>query len=403
MSLKVSDWKVERFGDVCDFVRGPFGGSLKKQIFVNDGYAVYEQQHAIYDQFTDIRYFVKKDKFEEMKRFEIHPGNLIMSCSGTMGKVAIVPEGIKKGIINQALLLLKPSKKVLNKFIKLWMESENFQDSLKAYSQGAAIQNVASVKILKEIPIPIPPLPEQQRIVSLLDEAFESIAGAKVNAERNLVNARELYESILEEVFTNSGNDWKDMALESLCSQITVGHVGSMASKYKPSGIPFLRSQNILPNEISLDNVVYIDKHFNAELKKSQLRPGDVVIVRTGYPGTSAVIPKELPESNCSDLVIARPEKLIDPYYLCLFFNSTYGKKLVLGNLVGAAQKHFNVTTAKGVLIPVPPLAEQRAIVARLDVLSAETKKLEGIYEQKIAALEELKKSVLARAFEGEM
>ena len=82
------EWKTKRFSDVCTFVRGPFGGSLKKNIFKEEGYAVYEQQHAIYDQFENIRYFVDQAKFSEMSRFELFPGDLIMSCSGTMGKIA---------------------------------------------------------------------------------------------------------------------------------------------------------------------------------------------------------------------------------------------------------------------------------------------------------------------------
>ena len=203
-------WEIKKLGDICSFVRGPFGGSLKKDIFKPDGYAVYEQQHAIYDQFDNIRYFIDENKFNEMKRFELNSGDLIMSCSGTMGKIAVVPENIKQGIINQALLSLSPSKKVSNVFLKLWMQSEGFQDSLKEYSQGAAIQNVASVKILKEIEISLPPLPEQQRIVAILDEAFAAIAKAKANAEQNLKNAKELFESYLQSVFdpsTRSGQE----------------------------------------------------------------------------------------------------------------------------------------------------------------------------------------------------
>jgi len=140
-------WPIKTLGDVCGFVRGPFGGSLKKSIFVRDGFAVYEQQHAIYNQFEEIRYFIDDAKFEEMRRFELLPNDLIMSCSGTMGKVAIVPESIRRGIINQALLKLTPSNGVSPEFLKYWMDSTDFQDSLKEQSGGAAIQNVASVII----------------------------------------------------------------------------------------------------------------------------------------------------------------------------------------------------------------------------------------------------------------
>jgi type I restriction enzyme, S subunit len=157
-----------------------------------------------------------------MKRFELKSGDLIMSCSGTMGKIAIVPEDFKKGIINQALLKLTPSKKISNVFLKLWMQSESFQDSLNEFSGGAAIQNVASVAILKQIEIPLPPFPEQQRIVSILDEAFAAIAKAKANAEQNLKNAKELFESYLQGVFERKGDDWEEQPFEN-CFKLKSG------------------------------------------------------------------------------------------------------------------------------------------------------------------------------------
>jgi type I restriction enzyme S subunit len=247
----------------------------------------------------------------------------------------------------------------------------------------------------------VPPLAEQQRIVGLLDEAFEGLATAKANAEKNLQNARALFESHLQSVFTQRGPGWADRQLASLCHEITVGHVGSMRTEYKESGIPFLRSQNIRPFEVSMENAMFIDEAFHRALKKSQLRPGDLAIVRTGYPGTAAVIPPELPDSNCSDLVIVRPSKEVNPHFLAAFFNSAFGKQLVLGKIVGAAQKHFNITAAKEVMLHVPPIAEQRAIVAMIDALREETQRLARLYERKHAALEALKQSLLHQAFTG--
>jgi type I restriction enzyme S subunit len=174
-----------------------------------------------------------------------------------------------------------------------------------------------------------------------------------------------------------------------------------MRTEYKESGIPFLRSQNIRPFEVSMENAMFIDEAFHRALKKSQLRPGDLAIVRTGYPGTAAVIPPELPDSNCSDLVIVRPSKEVNPHFLAAFFNSAFGKQLVLGKIVGAAQKHFNITAAKEVMLHVPPIAEQRAIVAMIDALREETQRLARLYERKHAALEALKKSLLHQAFTG--
>ena len=195
-------WVDTALGDVCGFVRGPFGGSLKKSIFVADGYAVYEQQHAIYDQFDDVRYFVDEGKFDEMRRFELLPEDLIMSCSGTMGRVAIVPKDIKRGIINQALLKLTPSSKILNTFLKAWMESEAFQDALKEYAGGAAIQNVASVKILKEIKVPLPSMSDQKRVVEELDALREETQRLASLYERKLAALEALKKSLLHHAFT---------------------------------------------------------------------------------------------------------------------------------------------------------------------------------------------------------
>ena len=185
-------------------VRRPLGGSLKKSIFAADGYAVYEQRHAIYNQFDDIRYFIDEAKFEEMKRFELLPNDLIMSCSGTMGRVAIVPDGIKRGIINQALLKLTPDSKISNTFLKYWMESEAFQDALKEYSGGAAIQNVASVKILKEIRLPLPSFKEQVGIIARLEGFRVETQRLESIYQQKLAALEELKKSLLHQAFSGA-------------------------------------------------------------------------------------------------------------------------------------------------------------------------------------------------------
>jgi type I restriction enzyme S subunit len=194
-------WADTALGDICGFVRGPFGGSLRKSSFVNEGYAVYEQQHAIYDQFDAVRYFINEAKFNEMQRFELLHGDLIMSCSGTIGRVAIVPSEIQRGVINQALLKLTPGPKVLNKFLKYWMESEAFQDALRDYSGGAAIQNVASVKILKQIKLLLPTVAEQRKLVEELDCLKDQTQRLAQVYERKIAAIDALKNSLLNRAF----------------------------------------------------------------------------------------------------------------------------------------------------------------------------------------------------------
>jgi len=150
-------------------------------------------------------------------------------------------------------------------------------------------------------------------------------------------------------------------------------------------------------------SIRYIDDDFHNSLKKSSLSPGDVVIVRSGYPGTAAVVPQSLTQANCSDLVIAKPNELLLPQYLVLFLNSNYGKSIVTSNSVGAAQKHFNVTAAKNVFVPMVPIEKQGELVNNADVFRKEIRHLESIYQKKLNALAELKQSILHKAFTGEL
>lgn len=198
---KGDGWVERRFGDLCKFIRGPFGGSLKKSCFVSSGYAVYEQQHAINNQFNQIRYFINESKFQEMKRFELLPGELIMSCSGTMGRVAIAPVGVKPGIINQALLKLSPLDSLAAEFLKYWMESNSFQEQIDMHSQGAAIKNVASVKVLKEVRVLCPNRKDQIEIVERLNDFAKMAQELESIYQQKLDSVAELKQSILQKAF----------------------------------------------------------------------------------------------------------------------------------------------------------------------------------------------------------
>jgi type I restriction enzyme S subunit len=230
-------WMDTVLGNLCGFVRGPFGGSLKKSMFVDKGYAVYEQQHAIYNQFEEVRYFIDEAKFKEMRRFELYPGDLIMSCSGTMGRVAIVPNDIRRGIINQALLKLTPTGKIFNRFLKAWMESEAFQDALKDYSGGAAIQNVASVKTLKEIKVPLPELSEQKRLVDEVDGLSVEIKRLEAIYQRKLAVLEELKKSLLHQAFSGQLTAGQSVMVSfpTCLSNITTTdlHAGVLAMAYQ--------------------------------------------------------------------------------------------------------------------------------------------------------------------------
>lgn len=183
--------------------------------------------------------------------------------------------------------------------------------------------------------------------------------------------------------------------LKDVCDRITVGHVGPMAEEYTEEGVPFLRSQNITPFSLHLHDIKYVPPTFHEKLKKSALRPGDVAVVRTGYPGTACVIPESLPEANCADLVVITPSEKLNPYYLAAIFNSAWGKSSVAGNLVGVAQQHFNVGAAREMEIALPSRAMQDQIAG---ILSAYDDLIEN-NQRRIKILEEMARSLYREWF----
>lgn len=160
-------------GDVADLKRGPFGGALKKEIFVDVGYLVYEQRNAIEANFTGGRYFVTAEKFQQMATFAVRPSDLIVSCSGTLGRVAEVPEGAPAGIINQALLRVRPRKSVIRSlYLKHVLQMPSTQRELSGFSHGTGLKNFPPMKDVKALTLALPPLETQDeyaRHVSELD------------------------------------------------------------------------------------------------------------------------------------------------------------------------------------------------------------------------------------------
>ncbi|HHV8950942.1 TPA: restriction endonuclease subunit S [Staphylococcus aureus] len=143
--------------------RGPFGGALKKDIFVESGYAVYEQRNAIYD-ISKFRYYINENKYKEMQSFSVQPNDIIMSCSGTIGRLSLIPQNFTKGIINQALIRFRTNHKIRSEFFLIFMRSNQMQRKILEANPGSAITNLVPVKELKLIPFPLPVKFEQDKI-----------------------------------------------------------------------------------------------------------------------------------------------------------------------------------------------------------------------------------------------
>ena len=191
------NWGVKKLGDIALLVRGPFGGSLKKDIFVESGDCIYEQGNIIDNDLENFRYFITSEKFKQMKRFEVFSGDILMSCSGTIGRFVMIPRNFRKGIINQALLKITPNEEVDNQFLKFTLE--NYFSSNNSHVKGIAIKNIAAVKELKQIKIPLPHLQTQKQIVAKLSEVQEY----KKRLVDQKLKLKELFDSVLHKSMSN--------------------------------------------------------------------------------------------------------------------------------------------------------------------------------------------------------
>jgi len=235
--------------------------------------------------------------------------------------------------------------------------------------------------LLKEKFLPCPDKDEQRKIAAVLGLVQRAIE----QQEQLIALTAELKKALLHKLFTEGlrgepqkqteigpvPESWELVRCEELCEMITVGVVVKPASHYVATGVPAFRSFNVHEDRLVTNDLVYFSQTVNdTTLAKSKLRVGDVLVVRTGYPGTSCVVPKEYDGANCIDLVIVRPKVgVICAGYLSRFFNAPAGKSQAVASKHGLAQQHLNVSAVKRTLVPVPSLAEQDEIDSALATL----------------------------------
>ncbi len=381
-----------KLGDVCEFE----GGSQPpKSQFIHG-------EKPGYVRFLQIRDFGSDKNVtfipqSEKNRLCVESDILIGRYGASVGKILTN----KTGAYNVALMKTIPNLAVLNQsWFYYYLTSDKFQGPLFNVADRSA-QAGFSKDDIYNFPVPVPPVPEQQRIVGILDEVFEGIATAKANAEKNLRNARALFESHLQSVLSNK--KWKWKTLGDLCDGV---EYGSSAKSKKEGRVVVLRMGNIQNGKLDWKNLAYSDD--KEEIKKYRLKHNDVLFNRTNSPelvGKTAIYKSEMPAIFAGYLIrIHRKEDSLDADYLNYFLNSQtaldYGKTVTISSV---NQANINGAKLKGYPIPAPSLLEQRNIVKQLDILATETQRLESIYEQKIAALEALKKSLLHQAFAGQL
>lgn len=273
-----------------------------------------------------------------------------------------------------AMVLRAKADVVLPHFLPFFMQSDLFMKRAVEISVGSLSPTI-NWKTMAVQEFALPPLEDQRTILKVLMAAEEC---AIANEEAKRAHER-LLASFIQQSFSRFDEKYEHQPCKNVMDKITVGIVIKPADLYVAAGkgVRALRSLNVLPGRFVLDEVVEISVEGHAANQKSALSAGDIVIVRTGRPGDAAVVTPDLANTNCIDLILAKPGPSISAEYVVAFLNSQFGRRIFSSGTTGTAQQHFNVGEFSKLKLPVPPLAVQQEFVSRLSDLGAPIKALD--------------------------
>ena len=279
-------WKECKLGDILadkGYIRGPFGSALKRGDMKSEGIPVYEQQHAIY-QMREFRFFIDEKKFQEMKRFQVQENDLVISCSGTVGKVTIISKDDPKGIISQALLILRVKPNIiLPKYLQYFFISSKGYNSIISRSSGSVQVNIAKRDVIESIPLSLPPLPTQQKIAAILsslDDKIELNYKINTNLERQ---AQALFKNWFVDFEPFGGKmpeGWKEKPLYDYADFIN--GTSFKEDEYDTKGVPIIKIAELK------NGITDATQYFNGEKDpKYDVKNGDILFSWSGNPETS--------------------------------------------------------------------------------------------------------------------
>lgn len=276
--------------------------------------------------------------------------------------------------------------------------------SLERLNEATGVPGLNRDKAAKE-QVFVPPLHEQRRIAEILSSIDGAIAATRAVIEQT----RKVKQGVLERLLTKGightrfkqteigeiPEGWKVVELIDVSDAITVGIASSATHAYRSDGIPLLRNQNIKAGVLDLGDLLFVSPEYDAENASKRVKTGDVVSMRTGYPGRSAVIPPELDGCQTFTTLVTKPKpSLINSDFLCAWINSDGGMKQVRRLQAGGAQQNLNAGVLKRLLVPLPPLTEQQQIASNAQSLLFDE-------EREIGALSELKSALMSDLLTG--
>ncbi|OCQ91134.1 hypothetical protein BCD64_12700 [Nostoc sp. MBR 210] len=395
-------WVETTLGDSCEFYNGK---AHENQIDDNGEFIVVNSKFISSNGIT-----IKKTNDA---LFPLYKNDIVMVMSDVpngkaLAKCYLIEEDNKYSL-NQRICAIR-SKKFNTKFLYYHLNRHPY---LLSFDNGENQTNLRKNDILK-CPLYIPTLSEQEWIVTILDEAFEGIDRAIANTEKNLANSRELFKSVIQtDIFAHSDQD--ELHIKTVADvvfpkkgSIRTGPFGSqlLHSEFVDEGIAVLGIDNAVENKFKWGKRRFITPEKFRQLSRYQVKPGDVLITIMGTCGRCAIVPDDIPTAiNTKHLCcITLDQKQCLPNFLHTYFlHHPIAQQYLTERAKGSIMSGLNMEIIKELPLHLPPISKQQIIIEKVNFLAQQIRRLETIYRQKIAALNELKQSILQKAFTGEL
>lgn len=413
------NWCWTRLDFIANYKKGPFGSSLTKAMFVPKGkntYKVYEQGNAINKSTQYGSYYITKEKYDSMDGFSVEPDDIIVSCAGTIGEIFRLPQNIEKGIINQALMRVRLNSSVVYQIFEYYFSKILIQN-ITDESNGTAIKNIPPFKVLKQMPFPLPPLPEQKRIVNRIESLFAKLDEAKEKIQQVLDGAEMRKAAILHKAFTGeltktwrkengiSEDSWEVKKLSDCGNWYGGGTPSKTHPEYWEKGnILWITSKDMKSDYIE-DSQQHINSYGVENSSAKYIEEHALIcVMRSGILRHSfpvAVIKK--PFTVNQDLKVLVPNKMINIEYL--LFICKYKEQSILNSCMknGTTVESINFDKLKNFSIMIPAEIEQIRIVNIIKKFLCRENDVLNKCNKFITSIATMKKSILAKAFRGEL
>lgn len=342
---------------------------------------------------------------EDRRKFALRPGDLLVCEGGEIGRAAVWRGELAECYYQKALHRVRPTRGDDFRFVYWSIAAAAHTGAFSEGANATTIEHLPAEK-LRAHRFCFPPVPEQEAIAAFLDRETVEIDALIEKQGEFVVRLEEHRRALVSEAVTrglwptSSMRDtglkviptvpvhWAVKRLRHIAGDVTVGVVVTPSKYYADTGVPALRSLNVRNMRIVHDDLVFFDEISNRLLAKSMLNTDDLVAVRTGKPGTTAVVGPDLDGANCIDLIIIRKSPRFVSRFLAYVMNSDLAHAQYAVGSEGAIQQHFNIEAAKDLLVPLPPVEEQAAIVQRLDARLA---RLDAIHARSTEMIERLR------------